>query len=81
MGVNASVEDDTMIIEGHSLVQRLLTGTLLKGGLYRTFHDHRMAMALSVASLGAESPIEPDDMECVSKSCPMFFNLFRRLVI
>ena len=81
MGVNASVEDDTMIIEGHSLVQRLLTGTLLKGGLYRTFHDHRMAMALSVASLGAESPIEPDDIECVSKSCPMFFNLFRRLVI
>ena len=81
MGVSAGVEDDTLIIEGHSLTQRLLTGTLLKGGLYRTRHDHRMAMALSVASLGADSPIELDDSLCVSKSCPMFFDLFRRLVI
>ena len=80
MGVNAAIEEDTLIIEGHSLDSMILTGTLLKGGFYRTCHDHRMAMALSVASLGADSPIEIDDRDCVAKSCPMFFDLFKSFV-
>lgn len=81
MGVAARIEGDTLIIEGQSLAQRILTGRLLKGGKYDTYHDHRMAMALTVASLGAESPIEPDDRQCVAKSCPMFFELFDKLCL
>lgn len=80
MGVNAGIEGDELWVEGQTLVQRMLTGNLLKGGTYRTHHDHRMAMALTVASLGAESPIELDDRECVSKSCPMFFDLFEKML-
>ncbi len=79
MGVKASVEGDTLEINGQTLAMRILTGNLLKGGRYRTRHDHRMAMALAVASLGADSPVEMDDTQCVAKSCPSFFNLFDKI--
>ncbi len=72
MGVKASVEGDEMLIEGQSLVQRILRGELLKGGAYTSHHDHRMVMALKVAELGADGPIEIDDEECVAKSFPAF---------
>ena len=72
MGVKASVEGDEMLIEGQSLAQRILKGELLKGGAYTSHHDHRMVMALKVAELGADSPIEIDDEECVAKSFPVF---------
>ena len=77
MGVKASVDGDEMIIEGHSLAQRLLQGTLLKGGSYTSHHDHRMVMALKVAALGADSPIMIDDEECVAKSFPQFHDVYR----
>lgn len=79
MGVKARISGDEMIIEGHSLAQRCLTGRLLKGGEYSSFHDHRMVMALKVAGLGADSPVLIDDMECVAKSSPDFQKLFSRL--
>ena len=53
---------------------------LLKGGEYTSHHDHRMVMALKVASLGADSPIVIDDETCVEKSFPDFLEMFRRLV-
>ena len=87
MGVNASVEGDVLVIEGYTLAQRLLahagssqTATkcpgLLKGGKFTSHHDHRMAMALKVAELGADSPLEIDDCLCVGKSFPDFFETF-----
>ncbi len=79
MGVKAYIEGDSLNIEGMSLTYRILTGNLLKGGKYTSCHDHRMAMALTVASLGSDSPIEIDDKECVSKSCPSFFDLFSKM--
>ena len=89
MGVKAEIADDTLVIEGHSLAQRLLSygrrgqsegnpassdkcPGLLRGGSYTSHHDHRMVMALKVASLGADSPIAVDDEECVAKSFPDF---------
>ena len=79
MGVTVSVEGDEMVIEGHSLAQRLLTGTLLKGGSYTSHHDHRMVMALKVAAFGADSPIVIDDEECVAKSFPQFHEAYSHL--
>ncbi len=49
---------------------------LLKGGSYTSCHDHRMVMALKVASLGADSPITIDDEQCVGKSFPHFHETF-----
>ena len=80
MGVNASVEGDEMVIEGHCLAQRLLTGNILKGGEYTSHHDHRMVMALKVASLGTDGPVIIDDEECVVKSFPQFHETFEKLV-
>ena len=78
MGVAAAIDGDTMYIEGHSLSSRLLNGNLLKGGSYTSNHDHRMVMALEVASLGADSPISIDDTDCVAKSFPTFPELFEQ---
>lgn len=79
MGVKAETEGNDLVIEGHSLASRILNGNLLKGGSYTSSHDHRMAMALAVAGLGADSPIVVDDMDCVSKSFPAFTELFSRI--
>ena len=79
MGVQACVEGDEMVIEGHSLAQRLLDDCLLKGGRYTSYHDHRMVMALKVASLGADGPISIDDEECVAKSFPQFHYIFQKM--
>jgi len=81
MGVEVAIEGDEMVIEGHSLAQRLLAGNgLLKGGSYTSRHDHRMVMALKVASLGADSPVLIDDEACVAKSFPQFNELFNSLI-
>ena len=101
MGVKACIEKDELIIEGHTLVQRLMSPVipsevspvipseaegsvapgLLKGGSYTSHHDHRMVMALKVASLGADSPITIDDEACVAKSFPQFHDIFAQLAV
>ena len=79
MGVPVTIEDDEMTITGMGLTQRLATGQLLKGGHYASHADHRMVMALKVASLGADSPVIIDDVTCVAKSFPHFNELFEKL--
>ena len=79
MGVKAYIEGDEMFIEGSCLAQRLLNGNPLKGGEYTSHHDHRMVMALKVASLGADSPITIDDEACVGKSFPQFHEIFAQI--
>ena len=80
MGVQAQIEGDELVVEGHTLAQRLLSGALLKGGAYTSHHDHRMVMALKVASLGADGPITIDDEACVAKSFPQFNELFGSVI-
>ena len=87
MGVEAHRDGDELVVKGYSLVQRLLGQSegksgqpgLLKGGEYSSHHDHRMVMALKVASLGAESAIVIDDEDCVAKSFPTFNEQFTLL--
>ena len=90
MGVDVHRENDELVIRGYSLAQRLLgqqahgsaggqasrVPGLLKGGDYTSHHDHRMVMALKVASLGADGPIVIDDEACVQKSFPSFDEQF-----
>lgn len=77
MGVKASAKADRIIIEGRSLPCRILTGTLLRGGDFDSHGDHRIAMALKVASLGASGEIRINGEECVSKSFPEFPEVFK----
>ena len=73
MGVSARIIGDELRVKGMSVSRRFATGKLLKGGKYSSFHDHRMVMMLSIAQMAADSPIEIDDKNCVSKSFPDFF--------
>ena len=75
-GVRAWIEGDEMSIEGETLSSRLLNGRLLRGGEFTSRHDHRMAMALKIASFGASGPVQIDDTACVAKSFPDFFEQF-----
>lgn len=77
MGVEAFAAGDTLSITGESVESRLLNGHLLKGGEYTSSHDHRMAMALTVASWCADSPIQIDDTTCIAKSFPAFLDAYR----
>ena len=77
MGVEASAAGDILSIIGESVESRLLNGHLLKGGEYTSSHDHRMAMALTVASWCADSPIQIDDTTCIAKSFPAFLDAYR----
>ena len=79
MGVSASASGDTLTIDGESVESRLLNGLLLKGGEYTSSHDHRMAMALTVASWCADTPILIDDISCVAKSFPAFLDTYAKL--
>lgn len=72
LGVDARVEEDSLVIEGESLSTRLASGRLLNGGSFSSHHDHRMAMALRLASLGASASVAIDDEACLSKSFPGF---------
>lgn len=83
MGVDAGIEGDELVVRGYTLSQRILnpsgSPSLLKGGKYTSCHDHRMVMALKVASLGADGPIVIDDEECVGKSFPHFLSVYDML--
>ena len=72
MGVQAVLDRDVLVVTGENYASRIAGGRCIKGGEYRSFSDHRMVMALKVAALGADGPIEIDDEECVSKSFPDF---------
>ena len=73
LGVKIELVDDAMRIYG---------GSLVKGGVtVSSHHDHRIAMALALAAIAAETPITIDDAECVSKSYPDFFADLKRLKV
>ena len=72
LGVQTAAADDQMIIYGHEN-HRLFGASVSSHG------DHRLAMALMVASLYAEGPVKIDDTDCVAKSFPEFLDLFHRL--
>lgn len=76
MGVPVRIEGDEMVIKGQSLSKRILRGELLKSGDFTSNHDHRMAMALKVAELGAAGPFTIDDTDCLDKSYPTFMDDF-----
>ena len=81
MGVHAEVEDGTMYIEGISYARRVVEGKNIAKGTYKSFNDHRIAMAVYLASLGTSEKITVDRTECINKSFPQFLNIFNSLKI
>jgi len=51
----------------------------LKGAIVHSHHDHRIAMSLSVAALGAIGETVVSDIDCVNKTFPSFVSDFQKL--
>lgn len=72
LGVDIQQTHDGFVVKGPN---RLI------GTRVRSFGDHRIAMALTVAGLAAEGQTVIDDISCVNISYPGFFeNLFSKTV-
>jgi 3-phosphoshikimate 1-carboxyvinyltransferase len=69
MNVKIEIKDDLMYI----------TGGHPRGARVESHDDHRIAMALAVASLGATEKVSIRDSQCVAKSYPCFFDDLRNL--
>ncbi len=61
---------DSLEIEG--------VGTL-KGGEVECFNDHRIAMSMAVAATICENTLTIKGAECVAKSYPNFFDVYKKL--
>lgn len=70
MGAHITPTEDGMLIEGN---------TPLHGAYVESYHDHRMAMSLAIAALGATSPTTLNNSNCVSISFPDFYTLLQSL--
>lgn len=64
MGAAIEEKEDGLIIKG----------TQLRGASLSSYKDHRIAMALSCAALGAVETTYIEDVGCVDKTYPGFFN-------
>ncbi len=53
-------------------------GRPLHGAAVRSHGDHRIAMALAIAALGAEGETEIEEAECASVSFPEFYDFLAR---
>ena len=69
MGAAVDELSDGLVVHG---------GRPLRGASVRSHGDHRIAMALSVAALGAEGPTEIEEAECASVSFPEFYDFLAR---
>jgi 3-phosphoshikimate 1-carboxyvinyltransferase len=70
MGVQIDLQDDLMIIHG---------GGALHGAIVHSHHDHRIAMACTVAAIGAEGATTIQEADAVRKSYPDFYDDMRSL--
>ena len=65
LGIKIELFGDEMYIDG---------GAILNGAAVQSHHDHRIAMALAIAALGANGPVIIEDAEAINKSYPAFYN-------
>ncbi|MDE6584218.1 MAG: 3-phosphoshikimate 1-carboxyvinyltransferase, partial [Anaeroplasmataceae bacterium] len=70
LGAKISESANEMMIEGVSL---------LHGGVVDSHNDHRVAMALAMATMKMDGLLTIQNAECVSKSYPNFWEVFEAL--
>ena len=70
LGVEIELKDNVMLVQG---------GKRIKGAKVHSHHDHRIAMAASVAALGADASVEIEDAEAINKSYPEFYQDLMKL--
>lgn len=70
LGVNLKENKDGFLVQGRPTLQ---------GGKVHTHGDHRMAMSLAVAGLGADTAVEIQNSEITAESYPNFSSDLRNL--
>jgi len=70
LGAHVEEHEDSLTIHGRPH---------LTGGTVHSWHDHRIAMALAIASIACQQPVTIKHSECVSKSYPNFWQDFKML--
>ena len=70
MGVLVELDGDLMLVHG---------GKQVLSAQVHSHHDHRIAMAASIAALGATGPIIIEAAEAINKSYPEFYNHLKSL--
>ena len=70
LGVDITANNDGLEIYG---------GTPLNGGEVDSYNDHRIAMAMTIAAIGAKDSVKIKGSECVNKSYPNFYKDFKEL--
>lgn len=73
LGGQVTSTEDSLIIKGVG------SGNLKGGVTVETFSDHRIAMAMAIASTRCDKPVRVSGAECVSKSYPGFWEDYERL--
>ncbi len=72
MGVKCGLLEDGLAIE---------SGREIEGADFKSYGDHRIAMAFTIASLFVTGPSSLDDEACVAVSCPEFFDLLEQITL
>lgn len=72
MGAQVEEFEDGLLVSGP---------TRLRGASIHSHHDHRIAMAFSIAALIADGETEIEGSECVAISFPEFYSLLDSLVL
>lgn len=70
MGADITMDKDSLTVKGPCAMQ---------GNIIDTHNDHRIAMACTIAALGANGETRIQNFECVKKSYPTFFDDLRTL--
>ena len=85
LGIDCTVKDDGLIIEGKGIEGRDVTDKdaesqpVFGGGHIVSHHDHRIAMSFAVASLRAAEQITIEGVETVNTSFPGFAELANQI--
>ena len=69
-GVNVQATEDGMVIHG---------GKPLRGAVFESYHDHRIAMSMAVLALAAEGASRIDNHQCINISYPGFFQTLNEI--
>ena len=70
LGANIQIQGDSMLIEGADL----------SGGEIRSYNDHRIAMSTAIAALFIENPVYINEIKCINKSFPTFFEVLKEYI-
>lgn len=70
IGANIQIQGDSMLIEGAALSE----------GEIRSYNDHRIAMSAAIAALFIEKPVYINEIKCINKSFPTFFEVLKEYI-